>query len=125
MEGSSEPIIGIKCVQLSNKLGQLVMDSLDSKRGPAQLLNTHHTCYKINSIQSARVLMAARRFSDKAKSGRYSYQHGGGIKARLQTRPGTRGVNCGDFVIKVLREAGIASLGYKYLSTPYRVASPI
>jgi len=124
MEGNPEPIITIKHVQLGNAQGQLVMDNLDAKRGPAELLKTHHNCYKVTADQSARVLAAAKRFQTKAKSGRYVYHRQGGIQARLATRPGTRGVNCADFVIKILNEAGIANLGYKYTSTPYRVADP-
>ena len=124
MEGHDEPIIKIEHVQLWNSNGILSIDKLDKKRGPSELIKTHHSCYKINSIQSQKIIAAAERFRKKVREGRYTYYQEGGIKARLATRPGTRGVNCGDFVIKILKEAGIAMLGYKYKSTPYRVASP-
>ena len=122
VEGLAQPIIALNHVQLSNAHGELVIDNLDSKRGPAELLRTHHKCYKITAAQSADVLTAARRFEEKVNSGRYIYHQQGGIKARLGSWPGTRGVNCADFVIKILREAGIANLGYKWVSTPFRVA---
>ena len=126
VKGHPLPIIKIKRLQTSNLRGQLTMDKLDKKRGPAELLKTHHATYILDSTESARVLEAAGRFrekSDRGEDSRYRYRSGGGIKARVASKPGTRNVNCGDFLIKILREAEIAKLKYKYLSTPYRVAS--
>jgi hypothetical protein len=122
VQNIAQPIISIKHVQLGNAAGVMVIDNLDAKRGPVELLKTHHKSYIITAAQSAAVITAARRFEVKANNGRYIYHQQGGIKARLSSRPGTRAVNCADFVIKILREAGIANLGYKWVSTPFRVA---
>lgn len=119
------PTVDVKYVQLANGNGDLAIDSLHDKRSAAELLQTHHACYILNAAQSQDVLTAARRFKTKAERGRYIYHQEGGIKARLSSRPGLRAVNCADLVIKVLREANVAQLGYKWVSTPFRVATPV
>jgi hypothetical protein len=102
--------------------GTWVNVSLPKDGDVSDLRTTHHRSYPLTNQQTNDFLAAVYRFATKVANGRYVYHEEGGVKARLSTLPGTRAVNCADFVIKVLREANIASLGYRFKSTPFRVA---
>jgi hypothetical protein len=78
--------------------------------------------YVITDASVTSLKFAANRFKFKNNNGRYRYRLGGGAVGWLLTRPGTRGVNCTDFVIKILKEAGIANIKNAIVNAPRRVA---
>ncbi len=82
----------------------------------------HYQSFVVTNEKILAVLRAVRRFKDKVAQGRYTYRLAGGTLGWLTTRPGQRGVNCADFCIKILKEAGIKDLGSKFINTPKRVA---
>ncbi len=82
----------------------------------------HYQSWVITNAQFNAFLSAVEKFRNKVAMGRYSYRLAGGAVGWISTRPGKRGVNCADFIIKVLKEAGIANLGSKLINTPKRVA---
>ena len=82
----------------------------------------HYQSWEISNNQWNAVIAAAERFRNKAEAGRYTYRLAGGVAGWLSTMPGKRGVNCADFCIKILKEAGIANLGNSLINTPKRVA---
>lgn len=96
--------------------------SLPKGGDPVALSAAHRHSYAIDAAATAAVIQAVDRFRNKAKAGRYVYRAAGGVVGRLSSRPGTRGINCADFVIKILREAGIKKIAYLLFDTPYRVA---
>lgn len=91
--------------------------------GTSGLESAHHHSYVVDDTQTSRFLDAVDRFEQKAKGGRYLYSKPGGALGAIFSKPGRRALNCADFVIKVLNEAGIADIGYRLFDTPYRVAS--
>lgn len=118
-----DPAITIGTAQIVNTNGALIKQNLPKDGDPVKLNQSHHASYTTTTVKAMAVIAAAERFRQKVAAGRYSYHREGGIKARLSTLPGTRAVNCADFVIKILNEAGVAKLGYRYRSTPFRVAT--
>ncbi|WP_237216967.1 hypothetical protein [Falsiroseomonas oryziterrae] len=82
----------------------------------------YYTAYPMTDAQRASLDAAIRRFIAKNAKGRYTYRIAGGVIGRLTTAPKVRGVNCADFIIKVLDEAGIAHIKSKVFNTPSRVA---
>lgn len=82
----------------------------------------YYKSYTLTDAQRAGVEAAALRFKAKNANGRYTYRLAGGTIGRLTTRPKTRGVNCADFVIKVLDEAGVTRIKSKIFNTPARIA---
>lgn len=83
----------------------------------------HTHSYDANRIQAATLWTACKRFMTKIGQNRYVYRQAGGVLGWIGSRPGQRGVNCSDFVIKVLRESGIAHINYKLYDTPIRISS--
>jgi hypothetical protein len=82
----------------------------------------HYQSFVVTNEKIYAVVAAVSRFEAKVARGRYTYRLAGGTLGWLTTRPGKRGVNCADFCIKILKEAGIADLGSKFINTPKRVA---
>jgi len=77
--------------------------------------------WPITPVMVTSLLFAANRFKFKNEAGRYRYRLAGGAVGWLSTRPGTRGVNCADFAIKILGEAGIQNIPSHLFTTPRRV----
>lgn len=73
---------------------------------------------QITGQQALATLAAARRYQAKVNSGHYSYLKAGGLIGRLGGEAGTHGVNCSDFVMKVLKEAGVHNYMRLLFSTP-------
>jgi hypothetical protein len=84
--------------------------------------NLHYQSWAITNVQYNALVQAVDRFKAKVGRGRYTYRLAGGVAGWLSTMPGTRGVNCADFCIKVLKEANIANISNKLINTPKRVA---
>jgi hypothetical protein len=83
----------------------------------------HFRSYPVTTLVAQTVRLEAVRFHNKLTyqgGSRYTYSHAGGLKGRLKVDG--RGINCADFIIKVLGDAGVANLPTKLFSTPYRVA---
>jgi len=78
--------------------------------------------YPMTDAQRAALEAAVLRFKTKVNAGRYSYRIAGGVIGRLTTRPGTRGINCADFIIKILEEAGITRIKSEIFNSPARIA---
>jgi hypothetical protein len=93
-------------------------DAVDEDRAD----DYYYTGYPMTDAQRASLDAAIRRFIAKNAKGRYTYRIAGGVIGRLTTARKTRGVNCADFIIKVLDEAGIAHIKSKIFNTPSRVA---
>ena len=102
--------------------GNAINMSLPKGGNLLALARSHHHSYPITGAQAAALLLAVQRFKDKVQAGRYAYVKPGGAIGRVLTRPGKRGVNCADFAIKVLSEAGITNISSLAFNTPYRVA---
>lgn len=122
-----QPTITIDFGQVWSKDGNSKYENPRFMKGDqVRLLNTHHTSYVIDAETSAKVVAAARRYSQKTDAGRYIYHQQGGRKARLSAafKKGKTAVNCADFVMKILREAGIVDIKTKWISTPLRAAKP-
>ncbi len=80
--------------------------------------------WEIKDIDTIRIMQAIEWFKLKNKAdtvdaghARYNYKFAGGLLGRVFTKPGTRGVNCVDFVRKILSDAGI-HVGNFILNTP-------
>ncbi len=82
----------------------------------------HYTCYDMSDSQRTQLEDAIRKFKTKNASGRYTYRLAGGVIGRLTTRPGKRGVNCADFIKKVLGDAKIVMFSESAISMPKTVA---
>lgn len=78
--------------------------------------------YPMSDGQRATLEAAVLRSKTKNTNGRYKYRIAGGVIGRLTTLPKSRGVNCADFIIKVLDEAGITKIKSKIFNTPSRIA---
>jgi hypothetical protein len=78
--------------------------------------------YPMTLSQQLMLFAEVRRFTAKAQNGHYLYRVAGGAIGRIITPPGKRGVNCADFIIKVLNDAGIARIRSSIFNTPARVA---
>jgi hypothetical protein len=78
----------------------------------------------ITHAQGDAILNAAQRYRAKTGAGRYKYSLPGGFVGRLSTafKPGEHGVNCADFAIKILREAGVARVKSYVFNRPARIA---
>jgi len=87
-----------------------------------RLVHSHHRSYYINAKDRDRFMTAVRRFARKVDDGRYVYVTPGGLLGRIGSGIGKRGINCADFVIKVLNESGIANRYNTLFTTPSRVA---
>ncbi len=108
--------------QILQANGNVINMTLPKGGDWAELTKTHHRCFALTAVQTAALLAAVQRFKDKVSNDRYVYRAPGGVLGRLSSLPGTRGVNCADFIIKVLGEAGITKIGYRLVDTPFRVA---
>lgn len=82
----------------------------------------YYTGYPMTSGEREALNAAVRRFKVKVANGRYTYRLAGGVIGRLTTRPSMRGVNCADFLIKVMAEAGIATISSRFFNSPSRIA---
>jgi hypothetical protein len=82
----------------------------------------YYTGYPMSDNQLHKLEAAVLRFKSKNDNGRYVYRIAGGVIGRLTTRPKTRGVNCADFIIKVLDEAGITKIKSKIFNAPSTIA---
>ncbi|HEX3877486.1 MAG TPA: hypothetical protein VHW24_10900 [Bryobacteraceae bacterium] len=86
--------------------------------------DAHHHSYIVNHDRMTRVKAAIQEFKRKAEeTGRYTYVAPGGALGFMFSKVGQRGVNCADFVIKVLEKANVAKLGSGLFNSPYRIAS--
>jgi hypothetical protein len=93
------------------------------KGGDIDLIaGTNHRCYDASTFQRDALLRAVDRFSNKMGNGRYSYAATGGVLGWIGSLPGQRGINCADFIIKVLNEAKIANRKYGLVDLPSRIA---
>jgi hypothetical protein len=93
------------------------------KEGTNGAADSHHKSYVLTKAETIRLLMAVDKFADKARGGRYPYLKAGGALGYVFSKAGHRAVNCADFVIKVLNDAGIANVGYRLWDTPLRIAT--
>ncbi|MHC5005210.1 MAG: hypothetical protein ACYTJ0_19060 [Planctomycetota bacterium] len=84
-------------------------------------LNCTRHSYDATTAQTHAIMQAVTRFQNKNASGRYRYVLPGGHVGRLFTAPGRRGVNCADFVMKVLAEAGIDDVACMLVDLPRRL----
>jgi hypothetical protein len=82
-----------------------------------------HLSLRTSRDEGLAVVAAARRFDRKALAGRYIYSHPGGLIGRLFTRSGKRGVNCADFVVKILEEAGVVVFSPCPVNLPIALAT--
>jgi len=96
--------------------------SLPKGGNPVELSQSHRHCYTIDAQTTVDVIAAVARFKAKVQAGRYVYRAPGGVLGYVASKPGTRGINCSDFVIKILREAGIRNVAYLLFDSPYRLA---
>jgi hypothetical protein len=110
--------------QIVQANGTVINMSLPKGGDWAELTRTRHHSYVLQSYQKDGFNAAVARFKTKVEQGRYVYRAPGGVLGYVSSAPGTRGVNCADFVIKVLKEAGITNIGHRLFDTPYRVAGP-
>lgn len=86
------------------------------------LQESNHRSYELNNEQRDRLRHAIQRFSNKAAAGKYVYWSPGGGLGRVFSLPGRRAVNCADFVLKVLNEAGVGNRYSLLFNTPKRLA---
>jgi hypothetical protein len=93
-----------------------------NKESDTRSADYHYTSYPMTDAQRQALDAAALRFKSKVDNGRYRYRLAGGVIGRLTTLPKTRGINCADFIIKILKEAGIARIDSKVINTPARIA---
>lgn len=96
--------------------------SLPKNGDPEALRRAHYHCYVLDEAKTEAVLAAVEKFKNKVKSGRYVYRAPGGVLGWLGSVPRTRGVNCADFVIKILRDAEVTKIAYLLFDTPFRIA---
>jgi hypothetical protein len=82
----------------------------------------HTRTFDLNRDKEAAFWRAVEKFKWKISEGRYVYRYAGGALGWLSSLPGTRGINCADFVIKVLHEMGVSKIHYGLFDTAYRVA---
>ena len=87
-----------------------------------QLIKSNHRTYDITSAQRDAVLTAVARFARKVSKGRYVYSLVGGGLGRVFSLPGRRGINCADFILKILNETGIGNRYSLPFNTPSRLA---
>jgi hypothetical protein len=93
-----------------------------SGKDEAWYVARHVQTFSATKDQALKLWGASKRFAMKTSRGRYTYVQPGGALGWVASRPGKRGVNCSDFVIKILNESGIASLGYRLFDAPIRVS---
>lgn len=91
-------------------------------KSQVKLIQSNHRSYDITSAQRNALLVAVNRFARKVSEGRYVYSLVGGGLGRVFSLPGRRGVNCADFVIKILNETGIGNRYSLPFNTPSRLA---
>lgn len=96
--------------------------SLPKGGDPEALRGAHYHCYVLDGTRTEAVLAAVEKFKNKVQKGRYVYRAPGGVLGWLSSVPRTRGVNCADFVIKILRDAEVKNVAYLLFDTPFRVA---
>jgi len=85
--------------------------------------------YRATRDQVDRVKQAAHRFRNKnVNANRYYYSLPGGLLGRIgggiSTLGNKRGVNCADFLIKILNESGLAHRKSLLFNMPSRIARP-
>ncbi|WP_426956883.1 hypothetical protein [Muricoccus radiodurans] len=114
--GSSASGSGINEIEIEDEETEV------NKESDRRAADYYYTGYPMNDAQRASLEAAVLRFKTKNANGRYTYRLAGGVIGRLTTRPKTRGVNCADFIIKVLDEAGITRIKSKIFNTPSRIA---
>ena len=80
--------------------------------------NLYYRSWVVDPIKVVALRNAVNRFRTKVNGGRYEFNHQGGLIGRLTSGPGKRGVNCADFCVKVLTEAGVGHLVSGLFTTP-------
>jgi hypothetical protein len=88
------------------------------------LAGKRHQSYRLEGAQKLHFTKAVKKFKTKVDNGRYRYVVLGGALGWVGTLPTTHGVNCSDFVIKILKDSGIANLGHRLYELPKRVSGP-
>lgn len=74
--------------------------------------------YRITRVQANAVMDSIKRFQKKIETKRYVYSQPGGVLGSIFSTIGHRGINCADFVIKIINDAGIAHVNNKLYNTP-------
>jgi hypothetical protein len=121
-EGGGVISIAKSAAQIIKGDNSVINMSLPKGGDPLKLSAAHRHSYAIDAERTEAVILAVDRFKKKAAAGRYVYRVTGGALGRMTSRYGTRGINCADFVIKILRDAGIKKVAYLLFDTPFRVA---
>jgi hypothetical protein len=89
---------------------------------PTRLPADRELYYRSWAVQLStvnRLKFAVDRFGAKVSDGRYKYSEPGGLVGRLGgIGHGRRGLNCADFCVKVLTEAGVGHLVSGLFTTP-------
>lgn len=85
---------------------------------------SRHRSYVIDAQQRDRVIQAVVKFARKNNEGRYAYFKPGGGLGRIGYFGGKRGVNCADFVLKILNESGVGNRYSLLVNTPIRMSRP-
>jgi hypothetical protein len=88
---------------------------------PEKVARVPQRSFELDPDQKTKLMAAIARFKFKNAAGRYRYAKPGGGLGRAFSLPGTRGVNCTDFAIKVLGEAGISLFGSRLIDLPGRL----
>ena len=115
--------VNVNVLPVQRMLGSHLVNFGMPKDGKLEdLARSHHHSYSLNPQQKSNFLSAVARFKAKNDAGRYRYRVPGGAVGWLTSKPGTRGVNCADFVIKILTEAGIETMRHRIYDLPKRVA---
>jgi hypothetical protein len=115
--------ISITPGQMITPKGEVINLSLPKGGDPEKLRGSHYQCFVLDREKHEAVITALGKFKLKVDAGRYVYRAAGGALGWISSVPGTRGVNCADFVIKVLRDAGVKKIPHLLFDTPFRVAT--
>lgn len=83
--------------------------------------NVIYQSWKIDELKFNKLQHAVKNYKERCASGRYRYVMTGGIVGWLATLPGSNGVNCADFVVKILKEIGIKDFGPALYRDPNKV----
>jgi len=119
-------------LELTQDDGQVFVD-LEPREAHSSLRQFNIPRYKswiITHNQGDALLQAAMRYKTKVGQGRYQYCLPGGAIGHLKTlhKPrtgnstGKHAVNCADFAMKILREAGIATITSGLFNRPAGIA---
>jgi hypothetical protein len=88
---------------------------------PEKVAGVPQRSFELDNEQKGRFQLALEKFKTKHADGRYRYAKPGGVLGAMFSLPGTRGVNCADFVIKVLGDAGISVISKRLVDLPSRL----